>query len=433
MPRFWHLEIPLLALGAPAHAQDRRTVTEPALPTQVCATLTAVPDATPGADTHRLQSAIAHCRAGMAVRLVPEGNAFRFESGPLAMKSGVTLWIDRGAVLAASPDPRAYDMAGRCGTIDDKGKGCAPFLRFAGTHGGGVVGEGAIDGRGGAAMTGSGETWWQLARRAQREGGKQNNPRLIEIDDARDIVFYRITLRNAANFHVAMNGVEGATFWGVRIDTPADARNTDGIDPGASQDVTIAQSYIRTGDDNVAIKAGKGATRHVSILDSHFYAGHGLSIGSETNAGVSELLVRGASFDGTTAGLRIKSDASRGGLVQHVRYEDVCMRGVKRPIEFDTRYDPRATGFSIPVYRDITLRQVRADGGTLVVRGHDRTHMIDVTLDHVALGPGAQWQIDFAAVLVDPEEGALTLPQIAAAPGRCPADRFPPFPADAGR
>jgi polygalacturonase len=78
----------------------------------------------------------------------------------------------------------------------------------------------------------------------------------------------------------------------VRIDTPADARNTDGIDPGASQDITIAHAFIRTGDDNIAIKAGKGPTRHVSVLDSHFYAGHGMSIGSETQAGVSDILVR---------------------------------------------------------------------------------------------------------------------------------------------
>lgn len=440
MAKLRGLLIPSILLGiwsaGPAAAQDRRSVSEPGLPTQICATLAAAPDAAPGSDTRRLQAAIDHCRAGAAVRLVPAGAARHFESGPLVMKSGVSLWIDAGAVLAATPDPAAYDLNGQCGRIDAKGKGCRAFLSFLGTHGGGLVGDGVIEGRGDAAIPGhGGETWWQLARRAQREGGKQNNPRLIEIDDARDITFYRITLRNAANFHVAMNHVEGATFWGVRIDTPADARNTDGIDPGAAQDVTIARSYIRTGDDNIAIKAGKGATRHVSIVDSHFFAGHGVSIGSETNAGVSDVLVRHVSFEGTSSGLRIKSDASRGGLVRGILYEDVCLRGVKRPIEFDTRYDRSATGLSIPVYRDIVLRNIEGDSGTLVVRGHDAGHPIEALLDGVRFGPAAQWQTEFAALTIGPNGAAPTPPGLAPTAmgggGRCAAGRWPPMPSPA--
>lgn len=83
-----------------------------------------------------------------------------------------------------------------------------------------------------------------------------------------------------------LNKVQGITVWGIVIDTPADARNTDGIDPGAATDVTIAKSVIRAGDDNIAIKAGNsGPTRFISILDNHFYSGHGMSIGSETNSG----------------------------------------------------------------------------------------------------------------------------------------------------
>lgn len=440
MAKLRDLLIPSILLGCwsalPAAAQDRRTVSEPGLPTQICTTLAAVPDALPGSDTRRLQAAIDHCHAGGAVRLVPAGAARRFESGPLLMKSGLTLWVDTGAVLAATPDPAAYDLNGQCGRIDAKGKGCRAFLSFLGTRGGGLVGDGVIEGRGEAAIPGhGGETWWQLARRAQREGGKQNNPRLIEIDDARDITFYRITLRNAANFHVAMNHVEGATFWGVRIDTPADARNTDGIDPGAAQDVTIAQSYIRTGDDNIAIKAGKGPTRHVSILDSHFFAGHGVSIGSETNAGVSDVLVRHVSFEGTSSGLRIKSDASRGGLVRGILYEDVCLRGVTRPIEFDTRYDRSATGLSIPVYRDIVLRNIEGDSGTLVVRGHDAGHPIEALLDGVRFGPAAQWQTEFAALTIGPNGAAPTPPGLAPTAmgggGRCAAGRWAPMPSPA--
>jgi polygalacturonase len=137
-------------------------------------------------------------------------------------------------------------------------------------------------------------------------------PRLIEITNAQNITLHKITLRNSPNFHVTLNKVDGFTAWGVRIDTPATARNTDGIDPISSRNVTIAYSHIRTGDDNVAIKAGNnGATENISILHNRFYSGHGMSIGSETNGGVRRVLVEDLSMDGTTSGLRIKSDVAR--------------------------------------------------------------------------------------------------------------------------
>lgn len=111
----------------------------------------------------------------------------------------------------------AYDKGfGNCGRIEGKGDGCRPFISFSKTRGGGIYGEGIIDGQGGALMVGTTESWWQLARRAQAEGGYQNVPRLIQIDHAHDITFHGITLRNAPNFHVAMNRVEGATFGASR-------------------------------------------------------------------------------------------------------------------------------------------------------------------------------------------------------------------------
>lgn len=378
-------------------AQDRRHVSEPGLPVSVCVTLTS--SAQSKDDTQRLQDSINHCQPGAAVRLIAGAAGTGFVSGPLIMKSGVTLWLDRDAVLAATTNPLAYDNDGRCGTLDHKGNGCRPLILFNGTRGGGIVGEGIIDGQGGQPMIGHNETWWQLARRAQTEGSKQNIPRLIQIDHAHDITFYKVTLRNAPNFHVAMNAVQGATFWGVRIDTPADARNTDGIDPGASQDVTIAHSFIRTGDDNVAIKAGSaGATRYISLIDNHFYWGHGLSIGSETVGGVSDVLVQGMTLDGTTSGLRIKSDASRGGLVSNVSFEHVCLRNNRRPIDFDTHYDAKAQGSKIPVFRDIVLRDVIGASGDLVLRGYDDTHQLGITLDGVRFAPDAHWKIEFAEI-----------------------------------
>ena len=49
-----------------------------------------------------------------------------------------------------------------------------------------------------------------------------------------------------------------------------DARNTDGIDPGTSQNITVTHSWIDNGDDNIAIKAG---VTHMSVIDNHFFTG----------------------------------------------------------------------------------------------------------------------------------------------------------------
>lgn len=378
----------------PAQARDRRTVAEPVAPNYVCARLAPSGEN----DTVTLQDAVAQCPPGSAVYLT--GGIFL--SGPLEMKSGVTLWIEGGATLMALAQPNAYDKGrGSCGRIEGKGDGCRPFISFSKARGGGIYGEGIIDGQGGALMVGATESWWQLARRAQAEGGNQNVPRLIQIDHANDITFHGITLRNAPNFHVAMNRVESATFWGVTIDTPAGARNTDGIDLGASQDVTITHCQIRTGDDNVAIKAGSnGPTRHISITDNYFGWGHGMSIGSEVSSGISDILVHGLTLDGTTSGVRIKSDVGRGGLVEGVTYENVCLRGNRWPINFDTRYDVQAHGNKIPVYRRITLRHVRGGDGALVMHGLDRDHALEIVLDDVRFSDSATWQVENANVVI---------------------------------
>lgn len=341
-----------------------------------------------------------------------------YRSGPLEMKSGVTLWVGRGAKLIAIPEPAAYDKGlGQCGRIAEKGDGCRPFISFSKTRGGGIYGEGIIDGQGGALIAGSAETWWQLARRAQAEGGNQNAPRLIQIDHAQGITFSGVTLRNAPNFHVAMNRGEGATFWGLTIDSPADARNTDGIDLGASQDVTITHSLIRTGDDNVAIKAGgNGPSSHISIIDNYFGWGHGMSIGSEVNSGARDILVRNLTLDGTTSGLRIKSDVSRGGLVEGVTYEYVCLRGNRWPVSFDAKYDPHAQGTKIPVYRQIVLRHVHGDTGVLLMRGLDEGHALDVTLEDVRFSKTATWQVEHAKVTADHSDVSPPLPRRAAGP-----------------
>jgi polygalacturonase len=236
---------------------------------------------------------------------------------------------------------------------------------------------GRVDGRGDHAILGGTTTWWQLSDQA-RAGGSQNEPRLIQAAGADDFTLHDVDLVDAAMFHVSFHDADGFTAWGVRIQTPATARNTDGIDPAGATDVTIAHSYVSDGDDGIAIKGGTHASSHISIIDSHFYGTHGISIGSEVTSGVSDVLVTGSTVSGvdaygtasvSSAGVRIKSNPLVGGPVTGVTYRDVCLSRTQDPVVFDTHY-AKGTGTAIPSFTGIVV---------------DGAHRLGVSMSRVAV------------------------------------------------
>ncbi len=377
-------------------AQDRRTVVEPHIPT-TCARLSANFAAQNGTlagadeaklDTERLQAALDHCHPGQAVELTSDGARNAFLSGPLSLPARITLLLDRDVTLFASRDPALYDLApGSCGVVNNQPPGCKPLISVHNAPHAAVMGDGTIDGRGYAQLLNRPVTWWQLAEQA-RAGGRQQVPRLIVVSGSDDFTLYRITLKNSPNFHVTFGNGTGFTAWGVKIDTPRNARNTDGIDPGGSaSDITVTHSFISTGDDHIAIKGSGHGVQHMSVLDNHFYFGHGMSIGSETFGGVSDVLVRNLTLDGADNGLRIKSNIHRGGLVQRITYEDVCIRNTKAPISIDTRYDnPGPQADLVPDFRDISISDVFiSGGGKIIVDGQDAAHRSQVHFSNVTL------------------------------------------------
>ena len=393
----------LLALWIGFHsfalAQDTREIQEPKVP-RVCASLSArlalengkLPkSAEQNLDTARIQDAIDHCVAGRAVELSVDGPRTAFLSGPIELKPSVTLLVDGSAVLFGTRNPREYDVQpGSCGTVNQDGRGCKPLIHAHYAPHSGVMGEGSINGQGEERLLHQSKSWWDLAHQAKIENARQNCPRLLVVDSSNDFTLYGVALRNSPNFHVVVSKTDGFTAWGVRIEAPANARNTDGIDPSSSTNVSIIHSYIRTGDDNVAIKAGNaGPATHITIAHNHFYSGHGMSIGSETNGGVSDVLVSDLTIDGADNGIRIKSDLSRGGLVQRVSYKDVCIRDVKNPIIVSPFYTS-ASGALVPTYQEILFENVHVvSPGEIQLIGIDALHpllarMDGVSIDHLA-------------------------------------------------
>ena len=240
-------------------------------------------------------------------------------------------------------------------------------------------------------------------------GGSQQNPRFIQMDTgSSNITLYKITLRNSPLFHVSTTGAaSNFTAWDIKIVTPTSSRNTDGIDPGNAQNFTITRSWISDGDDNVAVgAAGTSPAANISVTNNHFFAGHGESIGSYTQAGVSNVLFdsnmssgngiagSGSSVNNTadsnSTGIRIKSGYDRGGLVTNIQYSNSCFQDHKAEIDFNPNYE-NTTGSATPNFKNILMQNLTfLTEGTVQFTGTSNNgtiYPLQVTLDNVSF-PG---------------------------------------------
>jgi Glycosyl hydrolases family 28/Bacterial Ig-like domain (group 3) len=410
---------------------DTRAVTEPSIPA-VCQQLTAniamanndIPtsvDATvTNPDGARIQAALNACAGtGQAVELsVGASGNDAFLSGPLSMPSGVTLLVDPAVVLFFSRNVQDYDTTPgthTCGTVnsDSATASCLPLIDFPnGSSGAGIMGFGKLDGRGGDTLINAfpssfaGQSWWGLSSIANG-GGNQQNPRFVQLDGgSNNITLYKITIRNSPLFHVSTTGaVNNFTAWDIKIITPTSSRNTDGIDPGNATNFTITRSWISDGDDNVAV-GGAGTTSpaaNISVTNNRLFAGHGESIGSFTQAGISNVLFdsnmlsgngtagAGSSIEDTadsnSTGIRIKSGYDRGGVVTNIQYSNSCLQDHKAEIVFNPNYED-TTGTASPNFENILMQNLTfLTEGTVQFTGTNNNGTIfplGITLDNVS-------------------------------------------------
>jgi polygalacturonase len=438
-------------------ADDPNLPPEPTMPTEaeVCETLVAeksAPDEDK-LDTDRIQAALDKCKdttARKAVKLISDGVKNAFVADSLTVQS-VTLWVDKGTTLYASRDAKRYQKTGNCGIIGVNDSGaCNDFISVMGTNPG-IVGDGVIDGQGGEPLVGRDYSWWQMSYALRETNGSIGNPTLINVIKDKDtgkfasgFLLYRIKLHNSPKFHVKLASTpadgtcdspgEGFIVWGVSLLTPSRwknskgeqltpsfARNTDGIDPGSNEKAVcgvMACNTISTGDDNIAIKGGHYVADLV-IAHNSFGTGHGMSIGSETygdmppsgrdiaveNIQVYDLTIDGDSravgVDSTPGdfnGIRIKSDISRGGVVDNISYRDVCMRDLVNAILVTPAYNPLFAGNQewpgkdYPQFKQLSFQNIRhvtckgTRQATITLQGFDETLTTGpVTLDNVTV------------------------------------------------
>jgi polygalacturonase len=308
-------------------------------------------------DTAAIQKAIDDCSTAGGGRVVLAG-APMYVSGPLTLKSNIKLSIAAGTTLAGSEDHEDYPLNQELGRASR-----TSLLTSDHAHDITIDGGGTIDGRG--------HSWWPDRSPANKR------PHLIVFRHSRHILMENVTVQNSPSWQIVPYYSEHLTFRNMKILAPEGiSHNTDGIDPFSSSHVLIDHVTIDTGDDNVAIKSGQpgspggdAPSHDITIRDSTFLRGHGMSIGSEVAGGVYNVLVERVHFKGTGTGVRIKSNRDRGNVLKNLVYRDLSMEDVGTPILISAFYpripdviDAQAPGRLTPRFSGITIENLRATG-----------------------------------------------------------------------
>jgi polygalacturonase len=338
-------------------------------------------------NTEAFKKAIAAVQKAGGGRLVVDKGEYR--TLPFELCSSLDLHLDAGAVIMGPasfadygiPDPQTLKSQSE---VNEKVRSPAPLITGHNLHDLALTGEGVIDG--------NGALWWAWSERAARNKGGNRliypRPHLVVINGCERLHVEGITFRNSPKFHLVPNRVTDLLIERAKFEAPEMAPNTDAIDPGLCTRVVIRDCDINVGDDDVAIKNGG---HQILVEDCRLRHGHGVSIGSGTVAGVSQMHVRRCTFEGTDNGIRIKSMRGAGGPVEDVQYTDLRMKQVGNAIVLDLNYvDNNRPNFKgdpskVPSIRNVLIESVTVDGcrnaGRIV--GLPDSKITDITLKNV--------------------------------------------------
>ena len=148
-----------------------------------------------------------------------------------------------------------------------------------------------------------------------------------------------------------------------------------------------------TGDDCIAIKSGRNAdgrrldapSERIVVRGCRMRAGHGgVTIGSEVSGGVRDVFAERnqMSSPDLERGMRIKTNATRGGMIENVFVRDVEIGETGSAIDIDMLYEEGAAGAFTPVVRNLVVDRltVRKAQYAFFVRGLEASPVRGVTV-----------------------------------------------------
>jgi polygalacturonase len=361
-------------------------------------------------------------KAGGGTVYFPAG---KYLTGPIHLKSNITIFIDAGAVLYFSDNFDDY-----LPMVQSRWEGTdvvnfSPLFYAYKAENISITGRGTIDG--------NGRKWWDfhhklydknMPRSKWQEEFARNNKDVIKPDVpamidrgflrppfiqpmyCKNVLIEGITIRNSPFWTVNPEFCENVTIKGITINNP-DSPNTDGINPESCKYVHISDCHISVGDDCITIKSGKdragrkmGApAENYTITNCTMLSGHGgVVIGSEMSGGVKKITISNCIFDGTDRGIRIKTARGRGGIVEDIRVDNVIMKNIRDEAivlnMFYQKSEPEQVSERTPQLKNIHFSNITAETDrAVVIIGIEEMPVEDITFHDIQFNAKTGMQI----------------------------------------
>ncbi|RCK73111.1 MAG: Polygalacturonase [Ignavibacteriae bacterium] len=344
--------------------------------------------------TEAIQRAIVHAaNNGGGYVIIPKG---KWLTGAIHLDNNISLYLDKDAELVFSQDPKDYlpVVFSRHEDVE-----CYKYSAFIYANNKTNI---AITGAG--TLNGQGKTWWDYKTKKKEsevllyEMGKNNVPvekRIFDGTDGRELrpAFFQpmnctnvlvegVTFLFGAFWTITPTYCDNVIIRKVKIITYGDLGDTpngDGVNPSSSKNVLIEDCEFSTGDDCIAIKAGRDndglrvnkPCENIIIRNCKGLIGHGgIVIGSETSGGIRNIFAENCQFYGTDRVVRIKTTRGRGGIIENMWFKNLSGDSIqKEALRINMRYNPQGplverlpaqpVTKSTPIIRNINFENIK--------------------------------------------------------------------------
>lgn len=168
-------------------------------------------------------------------------------------------------------------------------------------------------------------------------------PALIAPINCKSVWIEGVSLERTAFWNIVPTYCEDVVIRGVCIHSMGIPRG-DGIDIESCNRVLVEYCTLNTGDDCIAVKAGRGfdglrvnrPSENIVVRYCFSEKGHGgLTIGSETAGMAKQVYVHDCVFGKTNVGIRFKTRRPRGGGGSDIQFERIRMQEVESALRWD--------------------------------------------------------------------------------------------------
>lgn len=280
-------------------------------------------------NTKAIQKAIDQASAaGGGIVVIPKG---RFVTGSIILKNGVSLHLEKQAVLLGSLDFSDYIRI-------HKWMG---LIMADGVSGISITGKGTIDGRGAElalnidSLYYAGKIDWHYYHREEKRPWHENRPQIIEFTGCSNIKVTNVTIKNASSWVQSYEKCKNLIIDRIRVDSDA-YWNNDGIDIVDCQNVQITNCFINASDDGICIKSEDFSLTH--ICDSIYIAdciirssASAIKFGTSLVSGARNVVIKNIKIYDTFRSA-IAIEATQGGFIENVLVENIVAKNTGNAI-----------------------------------------------------------------------------------------------------